>query len=56
MELLPRTDYNYFIVNDGRGCGGDIRVTDIHGQQLVEPNIEFRPEVVQNGTTQFAKQ
>ncbi|ANZ40910.1 hypothetical protein BBK82_37935 [Lentzea guizhouensis] len=50
---LPRTDYNYFIVNDGKGCGGDIRVTDVGGQQLVEPSIAFRPGVVQKGTKQF---
>lgn len=50
---LPRTDYNYFISADGGGCGGQIRVTDIYGQQLVIGGLALSPNVTQPTTVQF---
>ena len=52
---LPRTEYNYFISDDGSGCGGAIRVTDIYGEQLTVEGIEIRPNAVQPTRVQFAK-
>jgi expansin (peptidoglycan-binding protein) len=52
---LPRTDYNYFVSADGTGCGGQIRVTDIYGQQLVIGGISVSPDVVQRTAVQFAQ-
>lgn len=52
---LPRTDYNYFVSADGTGCGGQIRVTDIYGQQLVIDGITVSPNVVQGTGVQFAR-
>ena len=54
-RTLPRTDYNYFISADGTGCGGQIRVTDIYGQQLVIDGIAVSPNVVQGTAVQFAR-
>jgi expansin (peptidoglycan-binding protein) len=52
---LPRTSYNYFLAADGRGCGGQIRVTDIYGQQLVISGITISPDLVQPTGVQFAQ-
>ncbi|GHI03557.1 expansin EXLX1 family cellulose-binding protein [Streptomyces cellostaticus] len=52
---LPRTDYNYFISADGRGCGSAIRLTDIYGEQLAISGIALRPNVVQPTQVQFAR-
>jgi expansin (peptidoglycan-binding protein) len=52
---LPRTAYNYFISDDGGGCGGAIRITDIYGQQLVVTGITVQPDVVQPTRVQFAE-
>ena len=52
---LSRTTFNYFISADGTGCGGDIRITDIYGEQLVVKGIALRPDVVQPTRVQFAK-
>ncbi|MFF5011046.1 expansin EXLX1 family cellulose-binding protein [Streptomyces phaeochromogenes] len=52
---LPRTEYNYFISDDGTGCGGSIRVTDIYGEQLTLTGIALRPNVAQPTGVQFAR-
>ncbi|WP_316763536.1 expansin EXLX1 family cellulose-binding protein [Streptomyces herbicida] len=52
---LSRTDYNYFISDDGAGCGGTIRVTDIYGERLTVQAIAVRPNVVQPTRVQFAE-
>ena len=51
---LPRTEYNYFLAEDGSGCGGAIRITDIYGEQLTVDGIALRPEAVQSTRVQFA--
>jgi expansin (peptidoglycan-binding protein) len=51
---LPRTDYNYFLSEQGSGCGGAIRITDIYGEQLTLDGIALRPNVVQRTGVQFA--
>jgi len=52
-RALPRQDYNYFLSADGAGCGGDIRVTDIYGNQVTDTGIGIRPGVVQSGRAQL---
>ncbi|WP_030231128.1 expansin EXLX1 family cellulose-binding protein [Streptomyces sp. NRRL S-350] len=52
---LPRSDYNYFLSADGTGCGGQIRVTDIYGEQLTVDGIALRPAVAQSARAQFAR-
>ncbi|MGV9457081.1 expansin EXLX1 family cellulose-binding protein [Streptomyces sp. NPDC003635] len=52
---LPRTDYNYFLAEDGNGCGGAIRVTDLYGEQLTVEGIAVRPDVVQPTKVQFSR-
>lgn len=52
---LPRTSYNYFLSASGTGCGDEIRVTDIYGQQLTASGISIEPDVVQATQVQFAQ-
>lgn len=52
---LARTDYNYFLSEDGTGCGAAIRVTDIYGEQLTLSGITVRPNIVQPTRVQFAR-
>ncbi|MET8860542.1 expansin EXLX1 family cellulose-binding protein [Streptomyces sp. NPDC004579] len=52
---LPRTDYNYFLAEDGGGCGGAIRITDIYGERLTVDGIALRPDAVQTTRLQFAR-
>jgi expansin (peptidoglycan-binding protein) len=52
---LPRTSYNYFQSAHGAGCGGEIRITDIYGQQLTASGISVEPNVVQPTSLQFAQ-
>ncbi|MEU6273128.1 expansin EXLX1 family cellulose-binding protein [Streptomyces populi] len=52
---LPRTDYNYFLAEDGGGCGGTVRVTDIYGERLTVDGIAPRPDAVQATRLQFAR-
>lgn len=52
-KSLPRADYNYFLSEDGSGCGGSIRITDVYGHQLTDSSIAVRPDVVQKGHAQF---
>ncbi|MEU4770139.1 expansin EXLX1 family cellulose-binding protein [Actinosynnema sp. NPDC023794] len=52
-KQLSRTDYNYFLSEDGSGCGGAVAVTDIYGQRLVLDPLPVRPDVVQGTSLQF---
>ncbi|MER5787799.1 expansin EXLX1 family cellulose-binding protein [Streptomyces sp. NPDC001980] len=52
---LTRTGYNYFLSEQGTGCGGEIRLTDIYGEQLTVPALAVRPDVVQHTGVQFAR-
>ncbi|MGW7608923.1 expansin EXLX1 family cellulose-binding protein [Streptomyces sp. NPDC054766] len=52
---LPRTDYNYFLADNGGGCGGAIRITDIYGERLAVDGIALRPGTVQPTRVQFAR-
>lgn len=52
---LQRTDYNYFLAEDGNGCGRAIRITDIYGERLTIDGIALRPDVVQPTRVQFAR-
>jgi expansin (peptidoglycan-binding protein) len=52
---LPRTDYNYFLSEQGSGCGGAIRITDIYGERLEIAGIGVKPDVVQPTRVQFAQ-
>jgi expansin (peptidoglycan-binding protein) len=52
---LPRTEYNYFLSEQGSGCGGAIRITDLYGEQLTVEGIALRPDVVQPTRVQFAQ-
>lgn len=54
-RALDRTGYNYFLSPNGSGCGGQIRVTDIYGQQLVIDALPVKPNVSQRTTVQFAQ-
>ncbi|MFF7446502.1 MULTISPECIES: expansin EXLX1 family cellulose-binding protein [unclassified Streptomyces] len=51
---LARTEYNYFLSEQGAGCGGAIRITDIYGEQLTVEGIAVRPGVAQPTGVQFA--
>lgn len=52
---LPRTAYNYFLAEDGGGCGGTVRITDIYGERLTVEGIALRPDAVQPTRLQFAR-
>ncbi|MFF5183869.1 expansin EXLX1 family cellulose-binding protein [Streptomyces sp. NPDC000345] len=52
---LARTEYNYFLSEQGSGCGSAIRLTDIHGEQLTVEGIAVRPDAVQATGVQFAR-
>ncbi|MFE6198563.1 expansin EXLX1 family cellulose-binding protein [Streptomyces sp. NPDC057838] len=52
---LARTEYNYFLSPDGTGCGGPLRLTDIHGEQLTVDGVPVRPDAVQPTGVQFAR-
>lgn len=54
-QALTRTGYNYFLSEQGAGCGGEIRLTDIYGEQLTVPALAVRPDVVQRTGVQFAR-
>lgn len=53
-KQLQRTDYNYFLSEDGTGCGGAIAVTDIHGERLVVDPLPVKADLTQPTTLQFA--
>lgn len=50
---LPRTEYNYFLSEQGTGCGGALRITDIYGERLTVEGLAVRPDVVQQTGVQF---
>ena len=52
---LARTEYNYFLAEDGGGCGGAIRITDIYGERLTVSGLAVRADVVQPTQVQFAQ-
>ncbi|EGD41511.1 product YoaJ [Nocardioidaceae bacterium Broad-1] len=52
---LQRTDYNYFLAEDGNGCGRAIRITDIYGERLTIAGIALEPDVAQPTRVQFAR-
>ncbi|MGW0970285.1 expansin EXLX1 family cellulose-binding protein [Streptomyces sp. NPDC002516] len=52
---LPRTEYNYFLAEDGGGCGSTVRITDIYGERLTVEGIALRPDAVQTTRVQFAR-
>ncbi|MFJ7075418.1 expansin EXLX1 family cellulose-binding protein [Streptomyces sp. NPDC098781] len=51
---LPRTAYNYFLSEQGEGCGSAIRLTDIYGETLTFEGASIRPDAVQSTGLQFA--
>jgi expansin (peptidoglycan-binding protein) len=54
-KQLQRTDYNYFLSEDGAGCGGAIAVTDIYGERLVVDPLPVKADVTQPTTLQFTQ-
>jgi expansin (peptidoglycan-binding protein) len=54
-KQLQRTDYNYFLSENGAGCGGSIAVTDIYGERLVVDPLPVKADVVQPTSLQFAQ-
>lgn len=54
-KQLRRTDYNYFLSEDGAGCGGAIAVTDIYGERLVVDPLPVKADVTQPTSLQFAQ-
>lgn len=52
---LPRTEYNYFLSENGSGCGEAIRITDIYGERLTVDGLAVKPDVVQPTRVQFAE-
>ncbi|MCX4738469.1 expansin EXLX1 family cellulose-binding protein [Streptomyces antibioticus] len=52
---LPRAEYNYFLSEQGTGCGGSIRLTDIYGERLTVEGLAVRAEAVQGTGVQFAR-
>ncbi|MFE8014427.1 expansin EXLX1 family cellulose-binding protein [Streptomyces antibioticus] len=52
---LPRAEYNYFLSEQGAGCGGTIRLTDIYGERLTVEGLAVRAEAVQGTGVQFAR-
>ncbi|GLY47050.1 expansin EXLX1 family cellulose-binding protein [Lentzea sp. NBRC 102530] len=52
---LGRAEYNYFLAEDGAGCGGPIAITDVHGERLVVDALPVRPDVVQATNLQFRR-
>ncbi|KOV82932.1 lipoprotein [Nocardia sp. NRRL S-836] len=51
---LKRAEYNYFLAEDGAGCGGAIAVTDLYGERLLIPALPVRAGVVQGTNLQFS--
>ncbi|GGN07882.1 hypothetical protein GCM10011609_54340 [Lentzea pudingi] len=52
---LKRAEYNYFLAEDGAGCGGSIAITDVHGERLVVNALSVKPDTVQPTTLQFRR-
>ncbi|MFF3330439.1 expansin EXLX1 family cellulose-binding protein [Streptomyces sp. NPDC002888] len=54
-SALPRTEYNYFLSEQGAGCGDAIRLTDVYGERLTVEGLAVRPDAVQATRVQFAR-
>ncbi len=54
-KRLQRTDYNYFLSENGAGCGGSVAITDVYGERLVLDPLPVRPGVSQPVNRQFAQ-
>jgi expansin (peptidoglycan-binding protein) len=52
---LPRATYNYFLSEDGSGCGGAVRVTDIYGERIVLGTFPISPDVTRSTGKQFTR-
>ncbi|MDX8051756.1 expansin EXLX1 family cellulose-binding protein [Lentzea sp. BCCO 10_0798] len=52
---LKRAEYNYFLSENGAGCGGTVAVTDVYGERLVVNALPVRPDAVQPTNLQFAR-
>lgn len=52
---LPRAEFNYFLSEQGTGCGGALRITDIYGEQLQLDDIPVRADVLQPTGVQFRR-
>jgi expansin len=52
---LPRASYNYFLSENGSGCGAAIRVTDIYGERIVLGTFPISPDVTRPTGKQFAR-
>ncbi|XVV01233.1 expansin EXLX1 family cellulose-binding protein [Actinosynnema sp. CA-248983] len=52
-KSLSRTEYNYFLAEDGAGCGGAVAITDSYGQRLEVEALPVKPDVVQRTSVQF---
>ncbi len=50
---LPREMHNYFTSASGDGCGGQVRITDVQGNQLTDSGISVNPGAVQSGAKQL---
>lgn len=51
---LPRRNFNYFEAQSGLGKGPfTFRITDIYGQVVIDEDIPFTPDEVQEGHVQF---
>ncbi|MGW3994792.1 expansin EXLX1 family cellulose-binding protein [Amycolatopsis sp. NPDC004772] len=54
-KRLQRTDYNYFLSENGAGCGGPVAITDVYGERLVLDPLPVQPGVGQPVHRQFAQ-
>lgn len=52
---LKRFEYNYFLSENGAGCGGSVAITDVHGERLVVNALPVRPDTIQATNVQFAR-
>ncbi len=53
---LPRRNYNYFEAEAGLGNGPfTFRITDIYGQAVIDYDIPFTPDEIQQGNVQLPK-
>jgi expansin (peptidoglycan-binding protein) len=54
-KRLQRTDYNYFLSENGAGCGGAVAITDVYGERLVVDPLPVKAGVTQPANRQFAR-
>lgn len=54
-KALDRAEYDYFLSEQGAGCGAAIRITDIYGEQLITGALPVKPDAVQATDLQFTK-